>query len=62
MGEYGEYAEKLLGFEGGEVTLYFYESTDSADAMALLFVEDELKLIGVGNLELMEAFLNTANY
>ncbi|MBR6772489.1 MAG: hypothetical protein IKM29_03740 [Clostridia bacterium] len=62
MGEYGPYIEKILGFEGGEVTLYLYESGDSSDVMVLLFVEDELKLIGVGNLEMMEAFFNTANY
>ena len=54
IGEYGPYIEALLGFEGGEVTLYFYESADSADVMVLLFLDDELRLIGVGNVELLE--------
>ena len=57
IGEYGEYVEAILGFEGGEVTLYFYESNDSEDVMALLFIDDTLKLIGVGNVLLIEEIL-----
>ena len=60
IGEYGRYVEKVLGFEGGEMTLYLYESTDSPDVMALLFMDDELKLIIAGNPDLMESLFGSS--
>ena len=57
LGDYGPYIEAILGIEGGEATLYFYESADSEDVMVLFFVDDVLELIGVGNMALLEEML-----
>lgn len=52
--ELGEYFEQLLGFGGGEITMYLYESSDSDDVMFLLYSNGELRLIIAANEAAME--------